>query len=433
VHSILKRIALAALAFALSTPFARGAEDWPKWMGPHGDNISKETIPDAAWPEGGPKKLWTKKVGFGHSSPVAAGGKVYVFSLVEFRSEVLTALDANTGQEVWKQSYFRSLVGGGSQMGNPEWDGTRATPTIDGDAIYTFGSLGDLVCRNLSDGKLRWQINVLKETGGDAPAWGTASSPLVDGERVYVQAGIGDGAPLAVGVDKKTGKVAWQSEAKGVAGGGGKEASGASYAAIVPADVDGEKQIIVFAARDLYGMDPATGKTRWSEPWPTQYDVNGSTPVVRDGKLLVTSEYDTSKAALFKLKPDGLTKLWESKALRSRFQPVIVENGYIYANSFGNLICLTWADGKIAWEAKDRALRLGVGGTILRVGGDKMLTMSETGNMTLATVTPKGAKAVGAPVEVFEGKNNWATPLMYDGKIFAKGQDEIVAFDVRGK
>jgi outer membrane protein assembly factor BamB len=285
----------------------------------------------------------------------------------------------------------------------------------------------------LSDGKLRWQVNVLKETGGDAAAWGTASSSLVDAERVYVQAGIGDGAPVAVAVDKKTGKIAWQSEAKGTPGADGKEPSGASYAAIVPADVDGEKQLIVFAARDLYGMDPASGKTRWSTPWPIQYDVNGSTPVVIDGKLLVTSEYDVSKAALFQLKPDGVTKLWETKALRSRFQPVVVEKGFIYGNSFGMLVCVKWSDGKTVWEANDPALRLGVGGTILRLGGDKMLTMSETGRMALATVTPKGAKVAGAPVEVFEGKNNWATPLVYDGKIFARGQEEVVVFDVGGK
>jgi outer membrane protein assembly factor BamB len=430
---MLNRITFAALALALSATLVRAAEDWPKWMGPRGDNISKETISDAAWPAEGPKKLWSKQVGIGYSSPVAAGGKVYVFTLEDFRNEVLRAFDARSGQELWKQSYARSLVGGASQLGNPDWDGTRATPSIDGDAIYTFGSVGDLVCRNLSDGKLRWKVNVLKETGGDAAAWGTASSPLVDADRVYVQAGIGEGAPVAVGVDKKTGKIAWQSEAKGIAGGDGKEASGASYAAIVRADVDGEVQLIVFAARDLYGMDPASGKTRWSIPWPTQYDVNGSTPVVRDGKLLVTSEYDTSKAALFALKPDGVTKLWESKALRSRFQPVIVENGYIYGNSFGVLVCLNWSDGKQVWEANDRALRLGVGGTILRLAGDKMLTTTETGRMALVAVTPKGAKVLGAPVEVFEGKNNWATPLVYDGKIFARGQEEIVAFDVGGK
>jgi len=38
-------------------------------------------------------------------------------------------------------------------------------PTIDGDAVFTYGGAGDLVCRNLSDGQPRWQVNVLKLTG----------------------------------------------------------------------------------------------------------------------------------------------------------------------------------------------------------------------------------------------------------------------------
>ena len=128
-------------------------------------------------------------------------------------------------------------AGGGGGLKNADWDGTRATPTIDGDAIYTFGSTGDLVRRNLADGKLVWQLNVLKETNGQAAQWGTASSPLVDVEKVYVQAGIGDGAPVAVAVDKKTGKIAWQSQAKGSAGGGGESRTAGATAVPVAAEV----------------------------------------------------------------------------------------------------------------------------------------------------------------------------------------------------
>ena len=56
-------------------------EDWPAWRGPRGDGISRETLPSTAWPNNGPKQLWSAKVGIGHSSPVVAGGKVYLFHL----------------------------------------------------------------------------------------------------------------------------------------------------------------------------------------------------------------------------------------------------------------------------------------------------------------------------------------------------------------
>src|SRR5437763_16987577 len=56
------------------------AEDWPQWRGPRGDGVSREMIADAM-PAGGPKMLWAADVGLGYSSPVAAGGRVFLFTL----------------------------------------------------------------------------------------------------------------------------------------------------------------------------------------------------------------------------------------------------------------------------------------------------------------------------------------------------------------
>ena len=78
---------------------ASAVEDWPAWRGPRGDQISRERAPDA-WPEGGPKVLWSADVGLGYSSPIAAGGRVYLFSLNGGR-ETLTAFDAVSGKIAW--------------------------------------------------------------------------------------------------------------------------------------------------------------------------------------------------------------------------------------------------------------------------------------------------------------------------------------------
>jgi hypothetical protein len=58
------------------TPTARSA-DWPQWRGPNRDGSSTETGWRSHWPEGGPKVLWKAKVGGGHSSIVAVGGRAY--------------------------------------------------------------------------------------------------------------------------------------------------------------------------------------------------------------------------------------------------------------------------------------------------------------------------------------------------------------------
>jgi len=45
---------------------------------------------------------------------------------------------------------------------NNDYPGARATPTIDGKFIYTFGGGGDLICRDLDTGKEVWRDNILR-------------------------------------------------------------------------------------------------------------------------------------------------------------------------------------------------------------------------------------------------------------------------------
>src|SRR6185436_16704256 len=116
------------------------------------------------------------------------------------------------------------------------------------------------------------------------------SSPLIDKDNVIVQSGIG--GSIAVAVNKADGKVVWQSEAKGLGG----------YAAVIVADVGGKPQLIVFAGGGLHGMDPATGKTLWKQPWKSQDDITASTPVT-DGKgnLFISTGDGQGKAGMFQL------------------------------------------------------------------------------------------------------------------------------------
>ena len=60
---------------------------------------------------------------------------------------------------------------------------------------------------------------VLKETKAKELEWGEASSPLIVGDTIYIQGGIGEGAPVAIAVNKSSGKITWQSDAKGSATG----------------------------------------------------------------------------------------------------------------------------------------------------------------------------------------------------------------------
>jgi hypothetical protein len=51
------------------------AADWPQWLGPTRDGAAADTV--KPW-TAAPAVLWRTQVGEGHSSPVVAGGKVYL-------------------------------------------------------------------------------------------------------------------------------------------------------------------------------------------------------------------------------------------------------------------------------------------------------------------------------------------------------------------
>ncbi len=399
-----RSLTLAAVALSLSGA-AVFAEDWPKWLGPRGDGISQEGAIAEQWPVDGPKQLWEKPAGAGYASPVAVDGKVYVFGVMD-GSDTLTCYDAESGEQVWSQGYPRS--------DKADYEGTRATPTIEGSRIYTLGEGGDLTCRELADGSQVWQVNVLSESATQRLMWGCASSPLIVGDLVYVQ--TGEGGPVAVAVNKETGEVAWKSQAQGKAG----------YATITHIDVEGTPQLVIFAGTQVLGVDPQAGTTLWEHPWRTKYDVNAATPVYRDGHLFISSEYNHG-CAMLKLSAGGAEKLWEKRDVQCKFQPPILDGDHLYANSAGKLVCMSWPDGEILWKGW-RDLELGSGGSILR-WQDKLLVMSERGALGLVKATPEGAELIGM-VELFDEPQVWSTPLLYNGKLYAKSDERFVCLDV---
>jgi outer membrane protein assembly factor BamB len=404
---------VTSVLLSASTLLAK-SDEWPKWLGPNGDGISHEQISDH-WPAGGPRKVWEKKVGYGFSSPIGFEGRVYLFAQ-QGKNDTLTAFDAETGNVVWSQTYAGTIPAEMTQAKNAA-NGLPlplATPAIDNGRIYTYGGGGDLVCRNLKDGAEIWHMNVLNETGEQILSWNEASSPLVTEKFVYVQGG--KNGPIAVAVDKATGRIAWKSQANTLGG----------YAAPILADIDGTKQLIIFGGDQLYGMNPDTGKTIWGTPWETDYDVNASTPIYRDHHLFISSDYNRG-AMMLTLSANGAREDFKEadKAITLKFQPAILDGDYVYCNSGGTLKCAHWPDLKVQWENR---LHLGEGGTIVRAG-DLLITLSEHGKLGLIRATPQGATVL-SQVPLFDYSMTWSTPLIYHGKLYAMGEDTLVCLDL---
>src|ERR1700716_3056203 len=97
------------LLFVL-TAFAVSAEDWPQFRGPTGQGHSTERQLPIEWSESRNVMWKARGPGLGWSSPVVAGGRVWVTSAIKDRGGSLRALayDLETGRELVNAEVFRT-------------------------------------------------------------------------------------------------------------------------------------------------------------------------------------------------------------------------------------------------------------------------------------------------------------------------------------
>src|SRR5687768_5422033 len=94
---------LMLLLLCLNATAVAQSAGWPQWGGPRRNFMVDAKGLAPAWPENGPKRLWSRELGEGHSSIIADGSRLYtMFSRGD--QEFVVALDAATGKTIWEKS-----------------------------------------------------------------------------------------------------------------------------------------------------------------------------------------------------------------------------------------------------------------------------------------------------------------------------------------
>lgn len=393
------------------------AADWPQWRGENRDGVSKETGLLKEWPEGGPKLLWKSTgLGEGYASPAVAKGRIYGMGL-RGDKEVVWALDAATGKEVWNTPIADKITLDGGQGGY----GPRSTPTVDGDRLYAVGVGGLLVSLNAKDGKLIWKQDFVKDFGGAVPTWGYSESPLVDGNVVIGTPGGKNAAVVAF--NKLTGTILWKA---GVPGD-----DRAHYASSILANVDGQKQYIQFLSGGVVGLDAKSGKYLWRFDSPANRVANCSTPIFRDNMVFAASAYNTG-GGLAKLtkNSDGTTaeQVYFTKRMQNHHGGMVLVGDYVYGFDNNALTCLNFKTGDVAWS--DRS----VGKGSVTYADGYLYARSERGPVALVEATPKGYVEKGRfdqPERT--GNPSWTYPVIANGKLYLLDQNTLFCYDIKGK
>ena len=398
---------------AVLTPVKHGPADWPCWRGLDDDGKSTVTGIRKDW-SGGLKKLWELdylcqgRQSVTWSAPAVQGNRLVAPGRDE-KKDIVFCLDPNNGELLWLGSYE-------AKAGTSHGSGARATPYIDDDRVYTFGRSGDLACWRLDNGVLLWKRNV-SEIGGKMPRWGHSSSPLVYDDKVFVQGG---GNALVVAYHKMTGDLVWKAM-EGEAG----------YAAPTLINMGEKIGLLIFYATGLACLDPHDGRTFWSVPWETRYNVNATTPAVSGTTIFITSGYGTGCQAL-QVGDTGADVLWRNKVIAAHHSDPVVIDGFIYGYSGqssqnrGYFKCVKLDNGEEKWSTRK------VGwGTTLYIDGH-LLCMDIKGNLFLVKPDP------GAFRKVTEFKHalgkvrhtSWTIPVIANGKLYLRYMQRLVCYSL---
>lgn len=420
--------------------------DWPCFLGPTGDGVCAETGILKPWPAVGPHLVWMKTLGTGYSMPVVARGRLYLYDRIRARAR-LRALNAETGEELWKFDYptdYRDQYGYNN--------GPRCCPVVDGDRVYIYGPEGMLHCVRASDGKLVWKVNTQAEFGVIPNFFGVGSTPVVEGDLLLAQIG---GSPKGsentpfedlkgtgtgvVAFDKYTGKVKWKASDEL-----------ASYASPVLATIDKRRWCFVFARGGLVALEPATGKVDFHYPWRSGMleSANASNPVVVGNRVLLTECYEIG-SSLLEVRPGGYKEVWtdkgkgRAKSLMGHWMTPIHVDGYVYGcngrhREEAELRCVELANGKVMWREKDltRCSLLHIDGHFVCLGEDGWLRLlkvnpkkyDEVSSVQLRPRDRNGKTDEDAPPLL--GYPCWAAPIVSNGLMYVRGKDRLVCLEL---
>jgi outer membrane protein assembly factor BamB len=200
VHS---RCALG-VTFLLAAASLRmaAAGDWPTFRGAGRTAVSKETGLLKEWPTGGPHLDWMGRgAGRGYASLAIGGGRIFTLgdapSTANDKDEYLVAFDRQSGKPLWKLKTGKPWT-----SGQPTWQSSRSTPTVDGGLVYVISPYGQLICAEADNGHERWRKGLKEDFGGKkGDPWGYSESPTIDGDRLICTPG-GVKATM-VALDKK--------------------------------------------------------------------------------------------------------------------------------------------------------------------------------------------------------------------------------------
>ncbi|MBI5863808.1 MAG: PQQ-binding-like beta-propeller repeat protein [Planctomycetes bacterium] len=408
-----RRVLCAALISCLAACAACAADDWLQWGGPNRDFTPKATGLAARWPDAGPRELWSRELGPGHSSIIAGEGVLYTMYR-RGEQDVIVALSAADGKTIWETAYDAPPK---PDMLLDFGPGPHSSPLVVEDRLFTLGGMVHLNALDRKTGKILWSHDLMAELGASHVQRGYGPSPIAYNDLVIVMAGGKETGVVAF--KQSDGSIVWKTPPLRP-----------TESSLILAKIDGEDHLIGAAGMDRFGLNPLNGEFRWRTQVEQQSATIMSTAVfVSPDKVLYSAAYGAG-TYLFQIKrKDGkydAEKVWFDSKLKVQHGTIVTDGRFAYGSSgdFGPafLMAVDLASGKALW--RDRGFAKA---NLLRVD-DKLIILDEEGNLALATADDKGVNVISRckPLE----EKAWTVPTLVGKTLYLRDNRRILALDL---
>jgi outer membrane protein assembly factor BamB len=392
------------------------SKDWLQWGGPRRDFVTTSTGLPSLWPANGPQKLWSRTLGDGYSGIAVEGTTLYT-AYRRGSQDVITALDARTGNTLWEYAYEATFKNAYSEAVGP---GPYAMPQVIGDRLVTASGIGQIHSLDKKTGRPVWSHDVYREFGGTRLEFGYSCQALPYKDSLVLLAGGRDASALAL--RQSDGAVLWKNMNFRNA-----------HSSPVLIEVDGQPQVVALMASEVIGFSPDTGELLWQHRHPTENGLAISTPIWAPGNLLfISSAYNGGSRALELRQSGGKTtvkELWHNRRLQSHFGTAIRHGDYVYLSSGHNgpafMTCVNLRSGEVAWQQRGFAKAQLLG------ADDKLILLDEDGTLALIEATPKEFRVL-AKMPLLQHLS-WTAPTLSGANLYLRDRQVLMALDLVAK
>ncbi len=341
---------LERLAVALLAPMA-AAGDWPQFRGPTGQGVSSAQELPLRWSEED-GVLWKQAVhGRGWSSPVVAGGEIWLTTATEDgRVLSVLAVDAGDGRILHDQALFRVEE---PQFAHKFNSYASPTPVADAEHVYvTFGAEGT-ACIRLSDRRVLWTRTDIRCNHFR----GAGSSPILFGGLLIMNYD-GSDHQFVTALDKRTGETVWRTrrsidfqdlgeDGLPIMDGDLRKAFSTPHLA----RFGGTPALLSIGSKCLYAYDPLSGRELWRVESRVSHSAS-TRPTVGSGRIYYCTGFP--RGEVWCVEPGESPRvLWTLQRSVSNKPSMILHGGMLFLIHDGGVAsCVSARDGSVLWQER---------------------------------------------------------------------------------